>query len=261
MTYRRLIIESWFSVENVDKSTFVISEYKHWEQVHSYLVIGNQKAALIDTGLGVGNIKNVVLQLTSLPIQIVTTHVHWDHIGGHRHFDTISVHQDDVKWLSDRFPIPLQVVKNNLLKEPCDFPKEFDINSYIVFQGKPSVILQDNDVIDLGNRKLQVIHTPGHSPGHICLYERYTGYLFSGDLIYKGTLDAFYPSTSPTDFMDSVRKVQAMPIKKILPAHYSLDVPVSMIKEISGAFSEIKGRGNLIQGKGVFKFKNFNIHI
>lgn len=254
-------VNNWFTIEKVDQSTFAISEYEHWEQVHSYLLIGTERAALIDTGLGIGDIKAVVSQLTDLPIQVITTHAHWDHIGGHRFFNTISVHRADAEWLSDGFPIPLQVVKSNLLKEPCAFPKDFKIEDYSVFQGKPAVVLQDNDRIDLGNRLLQVIHTPGHSPGHICLFEKETGYLFSGDLIYKGTLDAFYPSTNPSDFMDSVKKVSPLPVKRILPAHYSLDVPVLIIAEISHAFSEIKEQGKLEQGAGLFQFHNFNIHI
>lgn len=254
-------MNDWFKVEQIDKSTYAVSEYRHWEQVHSYLVIGSERAALIDTGLGVSNIKAFVTQLTNLPIQVLTTHAHWDHIGGHGLFSEIAVHRDDAKWLSAGFPIPLEAVKNNLLKEPCEFPAGFNIEKYSVFQGNPATILQDGDIIDLGSRELKVIHTPGHSPGHICLYESDTGYLFSGDLIYKGTLDAFYPSTNPNDFMNSVKKVGTIPVAKILPSHYSLDIPASIIEEISRAFSEIEEQGNLIQGKGIFEFEDFKIHI
>lgn len=254
-------MEDWFSVEKIDSSTYAVSEYGHWEQVHSYLVIGSERAALIDTGLGISNIKAVIAQLTSLPKLVLTTHAHWDHIGGHGLFSEIAVHRDDAKWLSDGFPIPLEAVKNNLLKEPCEFPDGFSIEKYSVFQGSPATILQDGDIIDLGSRKLRVIHTPGHSPGHICLYESDTGYLFSGDLIYKGTLDAFYPSTNPNDFMNSVKKAETIPVAKILPSHYSLDIPTSIIQEIGRAFSDIEEQGNLIQGKGIFKFESFSIHI
>ncbi len=58
----------WFTVENIDNATFAISEYGHWTQVHSYLFIGKERAALIDTGLGITNIKEVVQQLTQLPV-------------------------------------------------------------------------------------------------------------------------------------------------------------------------------------------------
>jgi glyoxylase-like metal-dependent hydrolase (beta-lactamase superfamily II) len=254
-------LNSWFTVEEMGYSIFAISEYKHWEQIHSYLVIGSKKAALIDTGLGVSNIKNIVTQLTDLPIQVITTHAHWDHIGGHNYFKTISIHQGDAMWLLDKFPISLQTVKSNLLKEPCEFPKEFDIDHYSLFHGEVSIILKDNDMIDLGNRKLCVIHTPGHSPGHICLFEKRSECLFTGDLVYKGALDVFYPSTNPIDFMNSIEKIKVLPVKKILPSHFSLDVSVSIIKEISQAFSDLVSQGNLVQGKGLFPFKNFAIHL
>lgn len=71
------------------------------------------------------------------------------------------------------------------------------------------MVLHDGDSIDLGNRKVQVIHTPGHSPGHICFYESDRQVLYSGDLIYAGCLDAFYPTTDPVQFMESVKKVKA----------------------------------------------------
>lgn len=66
----------WFTLETIDKDTFSISEYKHWEETHCYLLCGTEKAILIDTGLGVANIKNVVAGLTTSPVMVVTTHVH-----------------------------------------------------------------------------------------------------------------------------------------------------------------------------------------
>jgi glyoxylase-like metal-dependent hydrolase (beta-lactamase superfamily II) len=254
-------MNDWFTIEEIDKSTFAISEYKHWEQAHSYLLTGSKAAALIDTGLGIGNIKNIVSKLTCKPVQVITTHAHWDHIGGHHYFEAIGIHENDSQWLDGKFPLSIGTVKSLLLKNPCQFPDEFNINAYSLFQGKPSILLHDNDIVDLGDRKLRVIHTPGHSPGHICLFEEEKGYLFSGDLVYLGTLDAFYPSTNPKDFMDSIKKIRGLLIKRILPGHYSLDVPVSIAGEISEAFSQLYSQGKLAQGKGLFEFSNFNIHV
>ena len=84
-----MIINICFSVEKIDSDTFAISEYKHWEETHCYLLCGTEKAVFIDTGLGVGNIREIVDSLTSLPVTVMTTHVHWDHIGGHRYFEKI----------------------------------------------------------------------------------------------------------------------------------------------------------------------------
>lgn len=80
-------------------------------------------------------------------------------------------------------------------------------------------------------------------------------------MIYKGTLYAFYPSTDPIEFMKSVRKVLKLEIKKILPAHHMLNVPITLINEIDEGFTEIYNSGKLKQGNGVFKFTNFEIHI
>lgn len=97
-------------------------------------IMWGKYAILIDTGLGVSNIRKIVDSLTKLPVMTVTTHVHWDHIGGHKYFDNIAVHEAEKDWLSVRFPIPLQVVKNNLTRLPCDFPRDFDINAYQIFK-------------------------------------------------------------------------------------------------------------------------------
>lgn len=193
-------MDDWFTVEKIDKDTFAISEYKHWEESHCYLLLGTKLAILIDTGLGISNINKVICALTNLPIVVVNTHVHWDHIGGHKYFDNIAVHELEKDWLSNTFPIPLQVVKRNIMLKPCDFPKDFDIDNYQIYQGTPQMLLHDKDCFDLGNRQVYVIHTPGHSPGHCCFYEPNRKYLYSGDLIYKGCLDVFYPTTNPQMF-------------------------------------------------------------
>ena len=251
----------WFTVEGIDAQTFAISEYKHWEETHCYLLCGQEKALLIDTGLGVSNIRKIVESLTNLPVIVVTTHAHWDHIGGHQYFDNIAVHELEKDWLSVKFPIPLQVVKNNLTKYPCDFPAEFDIDSYRIFQGMPRMVLRDGDWLDLGDREIQVVHTPGHSPGHCCFYEPGRDYLFSGDLIYKGCLYAFYPTTDSQLFYDSVKRVQKYKITKVLPGHHQLSIPVSMIDEIAAGFEQIERSGKLKQGNGLFEFRDFQIQI
>lgn len=254
-------MEDWFTVEIIDEDTFAISEYKHWEETHCYLLIGLNQCLLIDTGLGVGNIRKVIEKLTDLPLDVVTTHVHWDHIGGHQYFQNIAVHEAEEVWLSTQFPISLESVKINLTKGDCVFPSYFDLSQYKIYQGSPSVILHDNDMINLGNRLVKVIHTPGHSPGHICLYEEQRGYLYTGDLIYEGTLDAFYPTTNPYEFMQSVKKVRKLSITKLLPAHHNLKIEIDLIEQIDNSFSEVFSSGQLIQGRGIFNFGNFKIHI
>jgi len=252
--------ENWFTVEKIDENTFAISEYKHWEETHSYLLLGNEKALLIDTGLGVANIKSVVDNLTKLPLIVATTHIHWDHIGGHKYFDNIAVYENEKQWLTN-FPLPLNVVKSNLQDKSCKFPEDFDFKNYTVFQGQPQILLYDNEIIDLGNRKIKVVHTPGHSPGHCCYYEIGKGYLFSGDLIYKGCLDIYYPTTDINDFENSILKVKKLSVSRILPGHHSLEISTTIIGKIENAFKSLRVAEKLKQGNGKFDFGEFLIHI
>lgn len=257
-------MNSWFTIEKIDDTTFTISEYGHWEKVHSYLLIGSEFALLIDTGLGIGNIKSEIDKLTTLPIKVITTHAHWDHIGGHSMFNNIYVHEEDAEWLRNGLPIPLEVVKSNVMREPFSktLPKEFDINNYNIYTNQNINTLKDNDIIDIGLREVKILHTPGHSPGHICIFEEERGYLYTGDLIYLGTLYAFYPSTNPIHFKQSVDRIgQLKNISKVLPGHNDLNIPVNIIKKVQSAFYSIEQNNLLVQGSGTFEFEGFKIQL
>lgn len=254
-------MSNWFTVERVDDTTYAISEYKHWEETHCYLLIGDDKSLLIDTGLGVGNIKDVVCKLTDKEIQVVTTHAHWDHVGGHKYFKNIYIYYKEYQWLKEKFPISLDVVKNNIMAKPCDFPDYFDINKYEIFRAESIEKLYDTDEIDLGNRIIKIIPTPGHSPGHICFYDIKKKYLFSGDLIYKGKLDMFYPTTNPVDFMKSIKNVKKLDIYKVLPGHHEINISTTLIDDIDKGLTTLVEEGKLKHGQGIFKFDDFTIHV
>ncbi len=254
-------VEGWFTVETIDAGTFAISEYRHWEETHCYLLLGRDRALLIDTGLGVGNIRAVTDRLTHLPMTAAVTHAHWDHMGGLGDFDDIAVHRAERGWLAERFPLPLAAVKSSLTARPCGFPANFRLEDYQLYRGEPDRLLEDGDRLDLGGRAVTVLHTPGHSPGHCCFYEPDRGYLYAGDLIYSGCLDAFYPTTDPELFRQSVKKIRALDVKRVLPGHHRLDIPTSLVAEIDGAFDRLEAGGRLIQGGGIFAFDGFQIHL
>ncbi|MCL5784557.1 MAG: MBL fold metallo-hydrolase [Patescibacteria group bacterium] len=112
------ILNDWFTVEKIDGRTFAISEYDHWLEPHSYLFIGDKMAALIDSGLGVGNIKEIVDKLTDLPILVVATHAHPDHLGGADNFLNLAVHEDDLELLKNGLPRSMEDSKKSLFRKP-----------------------------------------------------------------------------------------------------------------------------------------------
>ena len=70
-------MNDWFTINQIDKETYIISEYRHWEETHCYLLNGSKRSLLIDTGLGISDIHEQVIKLTDKPIVAVATHIHW----------------------------------------------------------------------------------------------------------------------------------------------------------------------------------------
>jgi len=257
------IKDSWFTVNQIDNTTFAISEYGHWEQVHSYLLIGEEKAALIDTGLGIDNIKRITDQLTNLPIIVLTTHVHWDHIGSHGEFKNIYVHKDEEDWLVNGIKkLSIEQIRKDVSRDiTIPTPETFNPDTYKPFQGNPTGLLNDGDEIEIGNRKLTIYHTPGHSPGHISILDNSKGYLFTGDLLYDGTpVYAFFPTTNPVDLTQSLKKISNIPnVTKIYGGHNTIGLDASLLYEVGKAVEELKEKNQVRFGTGIHKFKGFSV--
>lgn len=251
-------MSEWFTIDKIDENTYIISEYRHWEETHCYLLNGKSKSLLIDTGLGICNIYDEVIKLTDKPVIAVATHIHWDHIGGHKYFPEFYAHEAELDWLNGKFPLSAETVRE-MVVDRCDLPKGFDVSKYSMFQGTPSRVLKDNDIIDIGGRAIEILHTPGHSPGHICFWEKETGYLFTGDLVYKDTLFAYYPSTDPEAYLDSLEKIADLPATKIFPAHHSLDIQPEIIIRMRNAFRDLKAQGKLHHGSGTFEYGDWAV--
>ncbi len=251
-------MKDWFTIDEIDSETYIISEYRHWEETHAYLLKGKEKSLLIDTGLGICDITEAVKGLTDTPIAAAATHIHWDHIGGHGLFSEFYAHKEELDWLDGGFPLSDKTVKE-MVVDRCDLPEGFDIDKYEMFQGTPSRILKDGDIINIGGRTVEVLHTPGHSPGHMCFWEKERKYLFTGDLVYKGTLFAYYPSTDPEAYLESLEKTALFSAKRVFPAHHSLDIQPEIILRMRDELKKLKDKGKLCHGSGTFDYGDWAI--
>ncbi|MBE6910828.1 MAG: MBL fold metallo-hydrolase [Ruminococcaceae bacterium] len=250
--------DPWFTVERLDEETFAVSEYRHWEETHCYLLCGRERGLLIDAGLGVGDLRGEVEGLTGLPVVAAVTHVHWDHIGGFRQFPHFFAPAEELDWLRGAFPLPVKTIRN-MLSDRCALPESFDVGGYELFQGEPTRLLSDGDVVDLGGRRIEALHTPGHSPGHLCFWEPERGYLFTGDLVYRGTLYADYPSTDPEAYLASLERIAALPARRLFPGHHALDIAPELVVRMRDALRALKAGGKLRHGAGVQDFGDWSI--
>lgn len=170
------ISESWFKVLRLPNDVFSIHEHRHQQGVISFLILGTKKSNLFDTGMGIRDISTIIDQLTDLEVMVVYSRTHLDQIGDNHCFSNIFVY-DDVSLESIIPGIP-----EGFVPQSCDF-KPVD-RERISFS-------HENDVIDIGDRPLQVLHTPDQSPDSIMLLDNLNRSLFTGDTFYPDWLFAF----------------------------------------------------------------------
>jgi glyoxylase-like metal-dependent hydrolase (beta-lactamase superfamily II) len=256
--------QGWFQIERLDDGIYAISEPFHVEEVRSHLVIGEERAMLIDTGMGVGDIRAVVGDLTNLPVTVVNSHAHWDHIGGNHRFDEIVIHQ------AEAHKLPLGVgnerlrrafAPEHLRRQP---PEGFDIETFSIPPSVASLLLSGGERFDLGGRVVDVIHAPGHSPGGIVLFDQDRGQLLSTDVAYAGALYAFGVDANLADYRSTLAMLAEMApdLKAVYPSHNAASIAPALLPLMrDGLDAAISGRtpDERIDGLAQHKFGEFSI--
>ena len=146
------------------------------------LVIGNKRAALIDTGLGLTDLRKYVSQFTSLPIIVLNTHGHVDHVGANQLFDMSYVAKEDEKAMlnanrEERLKGYKQFMEGNI--EMIEFAEKNMVPDKPFQYG----FIKDGDKIDLGGVEIEVVAFPGHSPGSVAFIDSRDNVAFCGDSI------------------------------------------------------------------------------
>jgi len=215
------VTDPWFEVYEVVPGVLAIYEPHQAEETISYLILGKKRALLFDTGMGISDIRKVTGELTQLPIVVLNSHTHNDHVGGNWEFDT--VYGMDTDFTRANAMGSRQDAQDELGSGMIcgDLPKNFDSKSYATRPWKVSRFLHDHDKIDLGGRTIEVVSAPGHTPDAISLLDRANGLLFTGDTYYPAPIWLYRPETDLDQYVASVKRLAALApqIKLVLGQH------------------------------------------
>jgi glyoxylase-like metal-dependent hydrolase (beta-lactamase superfamily II) len=220
----------WFEVREVHDGAWMLNEPGH---VNSFLVVGKNRACLIDTGLGIEPIAPVVRSITDKPVTAVNTHFHFDHVGGNWEFNHLLVHPLAKPYVGR--PLPLQTVNGylayavgrdaaleafqdldeahfgvlNSSNTPRRLSPEFR-EKFALHRAVNAAVCSTHDgqYLDLGGRGLRVMHTPGHSADSIVLHDESTGILFAGDTFTQDLVYCHFADSSLHNYVVSARRLR-----------------------------------------------------
>jgi glyoxylase-like metal-dependent hydrolase (beta-lactamase superfamily II) len=257
------VADPWFEVYRIRPEVFAIYEPHQLEEVISYLIVGTRKALLFDTGMGISNIQAVVAGLTKLPVSVVNSHTHNDHVGDNWRFSDIYGMDTDFTRANARGS--KQDAQDELdPEELCGpLPAGFDAKAYATKAFHITHWLHDGDKIDLGGRTLEVVATPGHTPDAIALLDDENGLLFTGDSFYLGPIYLFRPETDLDAYVASMQKLAAMAphLKLLLPAHNTPVADPGYLPKVVKAIQQVR-RGEVKavpkDGKREYVFERFS---
>ncbi|MEW9052259.1 MAG: MBL fold metallo-hydrolase [Neobacillus sp.] len=222
-----------FLVHKIDEHTWRIEDPI---KVYMYLVEGETSALLIDSGMGFEGLDDIVRSLTDKPVQVVNTHGHVDHIGSNYLFDTVYLSEMDKSAIQEHLDLEYRKVLIPGLLESIDSEEiRAEIQKLIHVPEKENLqYINEGHIFDLGGRQLEVIWTPGHSPGSICLLDSQNRQLFCADTVTSlGVLLHISHSTSVETFRDSLIKLynRRDEFDFLYPGHHEVPIKEEHIKE------------------------------
>ena len=256
---------SWFEVYRIDEGILAIYEPGQFEEVISYLILGQDRALLFDTGLGIGDMASLVATLTDLPITVLNSHTHYDHVGGNSRFATILSrgHPYAVKRAGglDHSQVG-EYAKGDWIWKPL--PEGFDPETFATNGWQVSRTIDEGEFIDLGGVSLEVVDSPGHSPDSLVLVDHQRRLMFTGDTFYLAPLYSHIPGGDLAAYTASAERLAALApaVDYLLMAHNTPRADSSYLLALHEALQGI--RNNTAQYQSIesgreYRFDGFSV--
>ena len=235
--------DDWFRAYEVSEGVYSIVEPYQYQESISHLIVGDDRAILFDTGIGVLPIRPVVEKITDLPVSVLNSHTHYDHVGGNSEFSSILAIDSEYTRANmagfEHDRIAEDFVPEAFCKGP---PSGVDLNAFHTRPWKATRYVEDGEVLDLGNRQLEILHIPGHTPDATALLDAENGLLFTGDSFYDAQLWLFVPETNLDDYDRAISRLANIEneVRYLLGAHASARVDAGRLTQVRQAFLELR---------------------
>lgn len=221
---QRIRAQDWWRVRSVGDGVSWIDEphIHEFYRCNVWHVRGRDRDMLVDSGMGVVSLRQWVPLVTERPLDAVASHTHFDHIGCHHEFPCRLCHEAEAEILAD--PTRAATLADPYVTDEIFTalpPAPYLSTAYAVKSAPATRVLQDGDRVDLGDRSFEVIHTPGHSPGGIALWEAASGVLFSGDIVYDGPLIEDTYHSNAADYHASMVRLYDLPVRIVHGGHFA----------------------------------------
>lgn len=269
-----ILCKEYFSVQKINENTYNIFDPA---MVFCTLIIGKDKVILFDTCYGLGDLKSVVESITNLPVTVINSHGHIDHIGGNWQFDKAYIHEEEIATakIHSSKDIREKTIKNlkdqkipPQFEEYYEFPTDFSEEEFIERKEAEYIPLKEGTIFDLGEREVEVIVIKGHTGGGIGLLDMKSGMLFAGDAISPFTWIYLDESTSVKSFIESLKEVKKFEFNQIIASHSQkplgkdiIDKLISCLENIDKSkskpfYSPLVNREGLMYSEGGEPFKS-----
>ncbi len=244
--------QPWFEVYEIRPGVFALYEPGQFEEVISYLIVGDERALVFDTGLGIGDMRRLVEELLAgIPggqreVLVLNSHTHYDHVGGNHAFGKIYGTGSDYTRANaagrDHHQVA-EFVGEGWIWKPT--PPGFSPETY---RSRPFTVTRqvaDGDMLSLGGVELEVLLTPGHAPDALCLLDRGRRLLFTGDTLYPATLYAHLPGSDLDAYKATAERLASLAgeVELVLPAHNEPVMAPADLVALRDAFRAIGAGG------------------
>jgi len=230
------VADPWFVTRRISDAVTLITE----PHVHPLLrcnvwhVRGRDRDLVIDTALGLAPLAAHVERSDGHPLLAVATHSHADHIGGLHEFAARAAHRSEEQALTAPSASSVvsahfgEAVNGPYRRAGYDIPALFidavpagGLRAVVqeIAAAPPTLLLDDSDVVDCGDRAFEVLHLPGHSPGSIGLWDAASGTLFSGDAVYDGPLLDELDGSDVEAYVRTMRRLRDLPVEVVHGGH------------------------------------------